>query len=191
VLFCVWVSRDFALPLQDYTSAFLVFSLLTITCQSRNFRVSFVFLGRFCRSLTLRDTSVAELLPFTGVQSDHLSPVVRSGSTSFRAVINLVSFISHRPSHCITIHGRGESDWTGLRSHAQWIRRYSHPSELRSQHALVIYILLLARMTSWVAHNDVYTGVGLLHFASYAVFPRMSTCGFLLRGILHDATFFS
>ena len=47
VLFCVWGSRDFALPLQDYTSAFLVFSLLTIICQSRYFRVSFVFLGRF------------------------------------------------------------------------------------------------------------------------------------------------
>ena len=105
--------------------------------------------------------------------------------------LSIVSFISHRPSHCITIRGRGESDWTGLRSHAQWIRRYSHPLELRVQHALVFYILLLARMTSWVAHNDVYTGGGFLHFTSYAVFPRMSTCDFLLSGILHGATFFS
>ena len=49
------------------------------------------------------------------------------GSTSFRTVINrLVHF----------------SPTLSLYHHAQWICRYSHPSELHAQHVLVLYILL-------------------------------------------------
>ena len=76
MLFCVWVSGDFAFPRQDYTSASLVFPF----CYW-HFRVSFVFLWLFCRRLTLWNTSGAAILPYTGVQSDQLSPVERSDST--------------------------------------------------------------------------------------------------------------
>jgi hypothetical protein len=61
---------------------------LTITCRARHFRVSFVFFGRFCRRLTLWNTFDAEILSDTAVQSDQFAPTVRSGSTSFRAVIS-------------------------------------------------------------------------------------------------------
>ena len=62
--------------------------------------------------------------------------------------------------------GRGESDWTGLLSYTHWIRRRS--CQLHSQYSLVIYMILPDHMTSWVAHNDVYTGDGLLLLVSYA-----------------------
>ena len=53
-----------------------------------------------------------------------------------------------------------------------------HSRQLCAQHALVLSMLLPTRMMSCVAlrimtHNDVYTGVGLLHFTSYVPFPKV------------------
>ncbi len=51
------------------------------TYRAWKFCVNFVFLGRFCRKLSLWNIFGAELLSHDGVQSDQLPPVELSGST--------------------------------------------------------------------------------------------------------------
>ena len=107
------------------------FGCLLITCRTRHFRVSFIFLGRFCRRLTLWNTSDAELLPYTDVQSDQLSPVERSGSRLFPCRYLIVHFSStlflhlqqefavfifgvsssHRRALWITLQTRERGEW--------------------------------------------------------------------------------
>jgi hypothetical protein len=54
-----------------------------------------------------------------------------------------------------------------------------HLRWLRVQHALVFYMLLPVRMTSWVVYNDVYTGDGFVHLALWSIsrlgHPRMTS----------------
>jgi hypothetical protein len=70
-------------------------------------------------------------------------------------------FVPFSPTPFVQHSGRGSSVWTGLRSLRNGFADIRIFRQLLGQYALVIYILLPTHITSWVAHNDVYTGGGL------------------------------
>jgi hypothetical protein len=73
-----------------------------------------------------------------------------------------------------------------------------HLRWLRVQHALVFYMLLPVRMTSWVVYNDVYTGDGFVHLALWSIsrlgHPRMTSFSLVsfseLRSSFRSLSFF-
>ena len=173
--FFVWDSGDFALPCQDYTSSSLVIHF--VICQSPvgiDITVSVLSsLDTVTGRLPFWSTSGTELLCYTGVQSDPLSPVERSGSTFSVSLSNrpfltvplsppktrcsrfrfyFSSFFLTQKNSINHVPDTGEGRVIGL-DYDPMFNGFTDINifrKLHTQDELVIYILLPSRMMSWV-----------------------------------------
>ena len=148
--------------------------------------------------------------------ADPLLLYQKQGVSSLYQIFFLIFFLTQKSSDGSVSppgrHGRGESGWIGLRSLTQWIlligwvglhsltlwilsmttfHRRLNLRWLLVHHALMLYMILPARLTSLVLimtsqwHLVVTCSISHPHSL-----VRTSKFGFLLRGILLGATFF-